>query len=111
MPAQISPQMIGIVVTAVIGIISFFLKRTIDDVDACRADIDSMKEKYVTKEAIDKFQDDVSGKLDTIQEDLKEVQINYIPKEDFFKEMTKFDQKMDRILNLIIDNMKGEKKE
>ncbi|MEG2286210.1 MAG: hypothetical protein RSB90_11660 [Eubacterium sp.] len=113
-------QIIAFAITAVIGIIAYFLKRTIGNVDDCKADIDTIKEKYATRADIEKiettikadsvkFQGDVSRKLDTIQNDLKEVQINYIPKEDFFKEMANFDKKIDRLTDLILDNMKGEK--
>lgn len=112
---------IQLAVSAVIAIIAYFLKRTIGDVDECKLDIDAIKDKYATKADIEKiettikedsekFQGDVSRKLDTIQNDLKEVQINYIPKEDFFKEMANFDKKIDRLTDLILDNMKGEKK-
>ncbi|MBS4857293.1 Uncharacterised protein [Eubacterium limosum] len=111
MIAEISPQIVNIAITTILAIIAFFLKRTISDVDACRVDITNMKERFATKESVEKFQKDVSGKLDTIQKDLNKVQLNYIPKDDFFKEMTKIDNKIDRIQDLIIENMKGDKKE
>lgn len=107
---EIPPQIINLAITTVFAIIAFFLRRTINDVDACRVDISNMKEKFATKESVEKFQEDVSGKLDTIQQDLNKVQLNYIPKDDFFKEMTKIDNKIDRIQDLIIENIKGEKR-
>lgn len=110
MIAEISPQIINIAITTILAIIAFFLKRTISDVDACRVDITNMKERFATKESVEKFQEDVSGKLDIIQRDLNQVQLNYIPKDDFFKEMSKIDNKIDRIQDLIIENIKGEKR-
>ena len=38
-----------------------------------------------------------------IREEINEVKINYIHKEDFFKEMNKLDNKIERILGLIIE--------
>lgn len=109
MPVEIPTPLMVLMISTIIGIFAYFLKRTINEVDNCRVDINYMKEKFVTKDAIDKFQDDVSDKLDTIQSDLNQVQINYIPKEDFFREMSKIDKKIDRIQILIIENTKGEK--
>ncbi|WP_195270763.1 hypothetical protein [Eubacterium sp. 1001713B170207_170306_E7] len=113
MTTGISPQVISVFLsigTLILGVIGYFLRRTISDADACRADINEMKEKFATKASVEKFQEDVSGKLDIIQRDLNQVQLNYIPKDDFFKEMSKIDNKIDRIQDLIIENIKGEKR-
>jgi hypothetical protein len=102
----------------IISVIGFFLKRTYDDGDKNKKDIQDIKEHYATKAELsnmekslkcenEKFQNSVERKLDDIQHDLKEVQINYIPKEEFFKGMTKIDNKLDRLTEFIIGNKGG----
>lgn len=100
-------EFIILAVSGAIAVIAFFLKRTIGDVDECKTEIDSVKENYTKKEVMEKFDRDISRNLEQIGKDLKEVQINYIPKDDFYNEMAKIDKKMDRITDLILDNMKG----
>ncbi|MDE6834107.1 MAG: hypothetical protein K2J39_07695 [Ruminococcus sp.] len=41
---------IEILLTAGIGVITFFLKRTIDELDTCKRNIAKIKEDYITKE-------------------------------------------------------------
>lgn len=74
---------IEILLTAGIGILSFFLRRTIDELDRCQKDILKVRENF-TK----------------IRED-------YITKEDFFREQNENRRKLDRIMDILLD-MKGE---
>lgn len=41
--------------------------------------------------------------IKTCEEELKQVQINYIHKNDFFKEMAKIDNKLERITDMMMD--------
>ena len=56
-----------------IGIITFFLKRTIDELDACKRDIIKIKEDYITKEDFFREQNENRRKLDRIMDILLEV--------------------------------------
>lgn len=64
---------IEFVLTAVLGVISFFLKRTIDELDHCKNDISKIKEDYITKEDFFREQTENRRKLDRIMDILLEI--------------------------------------
>ena len=64
---------IEFILSAGIGIISFFLKRTMDDLDRCKRDIVKIKEDYITKEDFFREQSENRRKLDRIMDILLEV--------------------------------------
>ena len=59
--------------TAGIGVITFFLKRTIDELDSCKRNIAKIKEDYITKEDFFREQNENRRKLDRIMDILLEV--------------------------------------
>ena len=64
---------IEFVLTAGLGVISFFLKRTIDELDSCKRDIVKIKEDYITKEDFFREQTENRRKLDRIMDILLEI--------------------------------------
>ena len=64
---------IEFILTAGMGVISFFLKRTIDELDGCKRDIAKIKEDYITKEDFFREQSENRRKLDRIMDILLEV--------------------------------------
>ena len=64
---------IELILTAGIGIITFFLKRTIDELDECKKDIVRIKEDYITKEDFFREQTENRRKLDRIMDILLEI--------------------------------------
>lgn len=64
---------IEILLTAGIGVITFFLKRTIDELDMCKRHIAKIKEDYITKEDFFREQNENRRKLDRIMDILLEV--------------------------------------
>ena len=64
---------IEILLTAGIGVITFFLKRTIDELDTCKRNIAKIKEDYITKEDFFREQNENHRKLDRIMDILLEV--------------------------------------
>lgn len=56
-----------------IGVITFFLKRTIDELDNCKHNIAKIKEDYITKEDFFREQNENRCKLDRIMDILLEV--------------------------------------
>lgn len=64
---------IEFMLTAGLGVISFFLKRTIDELDGCKRDIAKIKEDYITKEDFFREQSENRRKLDRIMDILLEV--------------------------------------
>lgn len=66
-------DIIEFLLTAGIGVISFFLKRTIDELDSCKRNIAKIKEDYITKEDFFREQNENRRKLDRIMDILLEV--------------------------------------
>lgn len=66
-------DIIEFVLAAGIGVISFFLKRTIDEMDSCKRNIAKIKEDYITKEDFFREQNENRQKLDRIMDILLEV--------------------------------------
>lgn len=64
---------IEILLTAGIGVITFFLRRTIDELDTCKKNIAKIKEDYITKEDFFREQNENRRKLDRIMDILLEV--------------------------------------
>jgi hypothetical protein len=86
-----------LVLTGGIGIITYFLKRTMDDIDKCKIGLDKVRDSYVSKEEFDKCKNDIT-----------DVRQNYLTKEDFYREQLKTEQKLDKIMDILLE-MKGEK--
>ena len=64
---------IELALSAGIGIITFFLKRTIDELDVAKRDIIRIKEDYITKEDFFREQTENRRKLDRIMDILLEI--------------------------------------
>ncbi|WP_124100900.1 hypothetical protein [Ruminococcus sp. Marseille-P6503] len=65
--------LINIALTGGLGIITFFLKRTMDELDKCKTDIAKIKEDYITKEDFFREQGKTDRKLDRIMDILLEI--------------------------------------
>lgn len=64
---------IELALSAGTGIITFFLKRTIDELDVAKRDIIRIKEDYITKEDFFREQTENRRKLDRIMDILLEI--------------------------------------
>lgn len=112
-------------VTLVIGIIGYFLKRTMSRVDKHDTDIEKIKEDTIKKAEHEKDMSEVEADIKKIREDytpkethskdfdecrddIKKIKEDYITKEDFFREQQKTDRKLDKIMDILLE-MKGDK--
>lgn len=59
--------------------------------------LDKVRENYVSKDEFDKCKTDIT-----------DVKQNYLTKEDFYREQLKTEQKLDKIMDILME-MKGEK--
>lgn len=84
--------LIALAAAALIGTVGFFLKRTIGRVDKCEHDLAECVKK-------DEFTREVK-ELNAAIRDIKE---DYITKEDFYREQSKTDRKLDRITDILMD--------
>lgn len=63
---QIFTIVFQLVLTGGIGIITYFLKRTMDDIDKCKSGLDKVRENYVSKDEFDKCKTDITDVSRTI---------------------------------------------
>lgn len=112
----------GAGITTLIGIIGYFLKRTMNRVDRHDEDIDKIKVATVRTETyndnlaelktdIKQIREDYTPKTvhvkdyDECRKDIKQIKEDYIMKEDFYREINKVDKKLDYITDLMIKTM------
>lgn len=110
---------ISTVVSLGIGIISYFLKRTMNQVDRhgdeirridgnsiskndlkentdeLKKDIRQIREDYTPKSVHEKDFDECRG-------DIKEIRDDYLKQDDFIREFNKMDRKLDKVLEIIM---------
>ncbi len=82
----------------ILGVIGFFLKRTISKVDR-------LDECKASKEHVD----ELSKQVDGMEKTIGDIKTNYLTKEDFFREQAKTDRKLDRIMEILLDIKGGHK--
>lgn len=103
-----------------IGVITYFLKRTMAQVDnqgnkiqelihqmSTKADQKEQKEKL--EQEIRQIKDDYTPKemhrkdFDECRGDIKSIRAEYLTKDDFIREMNKMDRKLDKMLELMMN--------
>lgn len=125
---SLTPTLLSLGAGLIIGIIGYFLKRTMSRVDKSELDISLVKENFTTLKTHDKDFGECKNEIKQIKEDytpkqvhekdfdecrneLKYIKEDYITKEDFFREQNKTDRKLDRIMDILLEMKGGGKNE
>lgn len=90
--------------TLIIGVISYFLKRTINKQDEHDKDIQEIKRTYVSKDELKEFKGEFKSSLDKLSEDVEDIKRSCLSKQDFLATQARTDSKIDKIYDLL---MKG----
>ena len=90
-------SVICLVITTLVGIIAYFLKRTMAKVDANEKDIKEVKATYEPAKTHDKDIKAFNEKLETIEKDVKGFKDTYLEKEEFIRSMAEINRKFDRM--------------
>lgn len=110
-------------ITLGIGVITYFLKRTMSQSDRQEMEIQEIRQGVVSKEDlkeqtkelkedIRKIREDYTPKethekdFDECRTDIKEIRENYLTKDDFIREISKVDRKLDRLMEMLIEATK-----
>lgn len=83
------------IITALIGVIGFFVKRSFD----------SLNEKAAKTELEEAKKD-----IEVCKNDISKIKDNYLTKDDFFREQTKTEKKLDDMLKILMDMSRRENK-
>ena len=114
-----SEWIITTVITLGIGVITYFLKRTMNQVDSQGTRIQELSGGMLTKteqkeqtlkleQEIRQIRDDYTPKemhqkdFDECRKDIKEIRAEYLTKDDFIREMNKMDRKLDQMLEIML---------
>lgn len=116
-------QIVNTVMTIGIGAITFFLKRTMSQVDGQGMQIQQMQgekagkremkeETEELKQEIKQIREDYTPKkvhekeFDECRADIRQIRENYLTKDDFIREISKMDRKLDRLMEMMIEETK-----
>ncbi len=96
-----------------LGVVAFFLKRTMTDLDRVREDVDCVKREYATHEDINAVSNEVDrvkldytprsdfekleNKIDKITDAMHEIQLSSVNKNDFFIKMSEVASMLERM--------------
>lgn len=114
-----SEWVITTAITLGIGVITYFLKRTMNQVDNHTSRIHQQENTAVTRteleKSIDKLEQDIrqirddytpremhQKDFDECRSDIKQIRSDYLTKDDFIREMNKMDRKLDQMLDLMM---------
>lgn len=81
------------VLTLLVAVVGYFLRRTMTEHDALKRDVNEMKTTYATKDELK----ELNAKIDKISDDVDTVKLNYITKDDFFRQMAGATSMLERI--------------
>ena len=98
MTQDIFTIMVEAALTGGIAIISYFLKRTITELDNCKQDVCEIKENRIKR-----------SELEDCKKDIAKMKEDYITREDFFREQNDTRRRLDRIMDILLE-IKGESK-
>lgn len=110
---------IEFLMTTALGIISYFLKKTMDKIDRTEREVQRIERDFVTETAHAKDMEDMGRYITKIREDytprnefkdavhefrndLKTAQKEFLTKEDFIRENRKTEQRLDDIYKLLL---------
>lgn len=79
-----------------LGVITYFLKRTMNQVDKQDDKIQQLENTTVTRAELEKNRD-------KLEQDIKQIRSDYLTKDDFIREISKMDRKLDRMLEMMIN--------
>lgn len=93
---------LGTCVTAVVAVISYFLKRTIGTVDRHDQAINHIQMTYVTKDELKDVKGELKGSLDKVSSDVEEIKENCLSKRDYYRLQNKTEEKIDKMYDLLL---------
>ena len=97
-------SIITLIITTVVSIIGFFLKRTMGRVDKCEERLEEIPNKYESAKQHAKDIADFKEELKGVKADVKTISNDFLKKEDFVRKMSEIDTKFERLEDKIDRN-------
>ena len=83
--------------TVAIGIISYFLKRTMSKQDRHEEDINHIKLTYVTRVQLKEFKEETNNGINKLQKDIEDIKENTLKKSDFLRQQANTERMIERL--------------
>lgn len=97
----------GIIWAAVVAVISFFLRRTINTQDRHDKDINEIKQTYVTKNELREVKNNLAEDIKKTQSDVEEIKEKMLTKQDYYRIQTQTETKLDKMYDLLLKKLNG----
>lgn len=81
------------IITIVLAVLGFFLRRTMTDLDGVQKTVEDIKLNYTPRTDFEKL----DRKIDKVTETMHEVQLNSVSKSDFFIKMSEIASTLERM--------------
>lgn len=88
--------------TLAIGIITYFLKRTMSKQDRHEEEINHIKLTYVTKDDLKDVKLEFAKTTQKLQKDIEEIKDTCLTKKDFVREHLRLEDKVDKMYDILV---------
>lgn len=91
------------VASAAIGIIGYFLKRTMNTTDSHGRDINEIKRTYVTKDELKEIKSELRDMVKELSADISQLKNSCLTKDDYYRKQVESDRKVDRLYDIFLE--------
>lgn len=99
--------LIGGAASLAIGVIAFFLKRTMSRVDKHDEDIGHIKLTYVTKSDHKELRNELRDEIEKLTDGIGDIRTNYLTTRDFYRNMSETKAQLDKIYQILLSERGG----
>ena len=100
--------LVGLATTAAIGAITYFLRRTISQVDSHDKAINLIQRTYVTQDDFKAYKSQSREDIKQLTEDVSELKDRCLTKEDFYRAQSYTNERLEQIYKLLQDQRGGQ---
>lgn len=97
---------ISLLITAAIGVIAYFLRRTIAKQDEHERSINNIKLTYVTQDQLADTKSDLRDEIKAMRSDIGSLKDTTLSRADFFRSQAATEGKIDKMYDLLIKVIK-----
>lgn len=94
---------ISAVFTIMLGVVGYFLKRTLGLVDRLEQELKRIEESKLSVTRFAEFQQETNKRFEKLTQDAEDAWREFLTREDFLREQAKTERKLEQIYNLLIE--------
>lgn len=99
--------LIGGAASMAIGLIGFFLKRTMSRVDCHETDITNIKLTYVTRNDLEKMEGELKSNIRQLNDSMSEIKERVLYRDDFYRTIVDVNRNIEKLQDLFIEEKRG----